>query len=89
MSETIYVKENSRGGLDPTDDASLARARATDLITLPPSVPGTNCANCLWVKPRKTNVSDYWCAHQKVDLPVTPRMCCALWDNQAVKRSWE
>lgn len=89
MADTVYVKKNRRGGLDPTDDASLERAKKTDLITLPPGVEGTNCSNCMYAKPRETNMAQFWCAHPKVNLPITPRMCCALWDNKEVKRPWE
>ncbi len=85
----VRAKKNRRGGVDPTDEASLRRAEAADLITLPPGVPGTNCANCMWAKPLDTNVAKHWCVHEKVNLPITPRMCCKWWDNAKVKRPWE
>lgn len=85
----MRAENNEEGGLDPVDAASLRRAERTDLITLPPGVEGTNCANCLWVRQRASSVADHWCVHPEVNFPVTPRMCCAKWDNEGVKRPWQ
>lgn len=85
-----YTK-NAQGGVDPTDFGGLARAAQADLVTLPETVQGTNCANCLWARPStpgQITISWYWCAHPKVDLPITPRMCCALWDATGTRRAW-
>lgn len=85
----VYVKKNKQGGLDQTDETSLERAKEADLITLPANVPGTNCSNCMYAQPRKSNMADFWCVHAEVNLPITPRMCCKFWDNKGVKRPWD
>lgn len=72
-------------------DAALSRAKAADLVTLPPALQkgdgGTRCANCQFVRQGE----DY-CDHEKVDQPLpdgAPAMCCALWDAPGTKRAWE
>jgi hypothetical protein len=84
----LLFKKNTEGGVDPVDSTSLARAKVVDLITLPPDVPGTNCGNCSWARPHPSAVAQHWCAHPRVLQPITPRMCCALWDNAGVRRPW-
>lgn len=73
---------NERGGYD-YDGVALDRAKAADLITLPPDIAGTNCAegNCEFGK-------SGFCKHPKILLPVTDRMSCSLWNNKQVHRSW-
>lgn len=55
------------------------RARRVDLIVLPAHVQGTNCGNCRYF-------SQDYCSHPEVRLPVTQRMCCALWDALGTQR---
>lgn len=57
--------------------------KEVDLIDLPEEVQGTNCGNCMYVDEDK----DY-CNNPNVKLPVTTRMCCALWDRKDVIRPW-
>jgi hypothetical protein len=66
----------------PTGSTELERAKNADLVTLPDDVRGTNCGNCRFF-------DDDYCTHEKVDQPVTPRECCALWDNLGAKRRWQ
>jgi hypothetical protein len=75
--EQVYSDElNNAGGIDPKNDFEMYRAETTDLITL----PGDS----------KSDVTDKRrCHHPKVDMYVTTRMCCALWDNDNVKRPWK
>ena len=62
-------------------------AKAVDLITLPESVEGTNCFNCKYIK--KWDFEAGFCMNKKIELPVTSKMCCALWDAEGTIRSWE
>jgi len=75
--EAIYQEElNSVGGIDPKGDFEIYRAQATDLITLPDG--------------SKDDAADKrHCHHPKVNMFVTARMCCALWDHDKVKRPWQ
>ena len=65
---------NSQGGIDPKGEEQLARAKAADLITL----PGDNIV-----------LKKAYCHHPDVKLTVTPKMCCAFWDNGDAIRPWE
>lgn len=82
------LKLNEEGGITPYTPEQVEKYRQVDLITLPQMVPGTNCGNCTYFKEQKTGEFAL-CKHPKVLEPVTERMCCALWDNRGVKRSWE
>ena len=76
---------NDRGGYDYTSDPeALERAKNADLITFPPKIVGTTCAigNCKWTD------KQMFCIHPKVQLPVTDRMTCGVWDNEEVIRPW-
>lgn len=66
---------DSQGGFLVPYDA-IKRAREADLITLPgrPAVKPTQKLHC---------------DHKEVQQWVTPRMCCAFWDAEGVKRAWE
>ncbi len=64
---------NKQGGTQPRTSFELVRARAVDLVTLPTSISGTNCSNCLHFK-------NGFCKHKLVQMPVTKRQCCALWN---------
>lgn len=75
-------ESDGRGGFKPEN---TQRARKVDLITLPASIKGTNCGNCEYIQ---KNGKALWCRHKEVQMHVTERMCCALWDHPAVKRSW-
>lgn len=75
---------NQEGGLDPQNAKDMAKSKKVDLITLPMNVLGTNCGNCKFINEEKN-----FCTHDDVQLPVTERMCCALWDNEGVKRPWK
>jgi len=67
---------NSNGGYDYTGEAKKI-AKRCGLTTLPKSVPGTNCGNCIFF-------SSGFCDHYKVLLPVTSRQCCKFWDDKSV-----
>ncbi len=73
--------KNSQGGYMQSGE-ELARAKKADLLTLPPGVEGTNCANCKFQK-------DGFCKHKEVQQAVTPRMCCAFWDAEGCVRAWK
>jgi len=76
-NESIFIEEiNKSGGIDPKNDFEMYRAEACDVITL----PGGSKEEVLEKK---------HCHHPKVDMYVTSRMCCALWDNDAVSRPWK
>ncbi len=60
-------------------------AQRVDLIVLPPEIEGTNCGNCEYFE-KSGDMG--WCKHDKIKQWVTARMCCSLWDNDKVKRSW-
>lgn len=64
---------NAQGGIDPTDDAGLKRAAASDLITMPGK--------------QKVSVK-VACTHPKVKLWVNSRMCCAFWDAPGTYRPY-
>lgn len=66
---------NSNGGYDYYGkDKEIAKK--CGLQTLPKTVPGTNCGNCI-----------FWgtghCSHSKVLLLVTSRQCCKYWDDKS------
>lgn len=73
---------NEEGGYEYSGEA-LERAKNADVITLPPKIIGTTCAegNCMYGK-------NNFCIHPKIQLPVTDRMTCGWWDNELVKRPW-
>ncbi len=67
---------NEQGGIDPKSDEEMQRAQKADLITL----PGAS----------KTDAKNKkMCYNEKVKMFVTERMCCAYWDNKAVRRPWK
>ncbi len=75
--EPVDPKElNMEGGIDPKNDVDMEKARKADLITL----PGGSKADA---------TSKRLCYNEKVKMFVTVRMCCAYWDNEAVKRPWK
>ena len=80
------MEKNKLGGIDPTDKHLLERAKKADLVTLPPSVKGTNCYNCKFIDNKRKEIG--FCRHPKVLLNVTERMCCALWDNKFTYRAF-
>ncbi|MGE5575243.1 MAG: hypothetical protein ACM3UL_03810 [Ignavibacteria bacterium] len=67
---------NSEGGIDPKNEEEMDRAKQADLITL----PGGS---------KKDAASKRFCCNKKIEMYVTVRMCCAYWDNEAVKRPWK
>jgi hypothetical protein len=71
---------DEQGGYIPS---SLVRAKNVDLLTLPDSVSGTNCSNCMHVD---GSPEHGYCRHPKVRMPVNEHMCCALWDNRQAIR---
>lgn len=75
--EAVNLEElNGEGGLDPENQEQTQRAMAADLITLPGG--------------SKTDASNKkFCYNEKIKMYVTARMCCAYWDNEAVKRPWK
>jgi hypothetical protein len=81
--ELAKSEKDANGGLVPED---TERARSVDLISLPIDVKGTNCGNCKFVFKGKEGG---YCTNNKVNMPVNDRMCCALWDNEGVRRAWE
>lgn len=76
---------DANGGVIPQD---MATAKAADLITLPPSVPGTNCFNCMYALSISGNPSTRYCRHRRIRQIVNERNCCSYWDNPEVKRPW-
>jgi len=80
---------NPIGGYNYDKKEDLGTAKKFDLITLPKKIEGTNCANCEYVKILDANKGLGFCNHKFIMLPVTERMCCALWNNEGVSRSWE
>lgn len=66
---------NDQGGIDPKNQEQMQRAQAADLITL----PGGSKLDA---------ASKRFCTHEKIQMYVTARMCCAYWDNAGVKRPW-
>ena len=74
--ESVSPKElNEEGGIDPKNQEEMERAKKADLITLPGGSKG-DAAN------------KRFCKNDAVKMFVTARMCCAYWDNEAVKRPW-
>ncbi len=75
--EPVNLKElNEEGGIDPRNEEEMDRAKKADLITL----PGGSKADASNKK---------FCYNDKIKMDVTVRMCCAYWDNEAVKRPWK
>ena len=75
--EPVNPKElNAEGGIDPKTDEDMQKAQKADLITL----PGGSKADATGKK---------MCYNEKIKMYVTVRMCCAYWDNSAVKRPWK
>jgi hypothetical protein len=75
--EMLYSEEiNGEGGIDPKSGEEMERAKKADLITL----PGGSKAEAENKK---------FCKHEEIKMFVTARMCCAYWDNSAVKRPWK
>ena len=68
---------NAKGGYNYSGEAKVT-AKRCGLVTLPESVQGTNCGNCIFF-------GSGFCSHSKVLLPVTSRQCCALWDDKSFR----
>jgi len=64
---------NDEGGIDPTNEEEMGRSKKADLITL----PGGSKSEVLTKK---------FCYNNEIKIYITIRMCCAYWDNDAVKR---
>jgi len=82
---------NAAGGTVPTNEEEALRAEDSDLITLPVSIVGTNCANCKFigeVQSRAGNVKAAFCNHPQVEQMVTNRMCCIFWDTPGTRRDF-
>jgi hypothetical protein len=67
---------NDQGGIDPKTDEEMKRAQKADLITLPGGTKADAANKKL-------------CYNEEIKMFVTVRMCCAYWDNKAVKRPWK
>ncbi len=67
---------NPEGGIDPKTEEEMLKAKSADLITL----PGGSKAD---------TINKKLCYNDKIKMYVTERMCCAYWDNAAVKRPWK
>ena len=67
---------NEEGGIDPKNNEEMSRAEKADLITLPGGSRGDAATK-------------RFCYNEAIKMFVTPRMCCAYWDNEAVKRPWK
>lgn len=76
------LETNQMGGFDHEDNKEKKKFKHVDLITLPEDVKGTNCGNCKFWKKK-------FCTHPEIQLWVTERMCCAYWDHEGARRSWE
>lgn len=72
-----YPELNSNGGYKYSGESKEV-AKKAGLVTLPKLVKGTNCGNCIF------NQNNF-CDHNKVLLPVTDKMCCALWDDRSFR----
>jgi hypothetical protein len=59
-----------------------SRANKVDLIILPESIPGTSCESC-------EHFDVDYCKHPKVEMNVSPRMCCYYWENPKAPRATE
>lgn len=67
---------NDQGGIDPKNDSDMKKAKAADLITLPGGTKADAAAK-------------RFCVNKEIQMYVTTRMCCAYWDNSAVRRPWK
>ena len=67
---------NDLGGIDPKTDDDMQAAREADLVTL----PGGS---------KDEFLSKRFCAHAKIGMFVTVRMCCNYWDHSGTRRPWE
>jgi len=75
--EPVVASElNDQGGIDPKTQEEMQKAQKADLITLPG-----------WSKADATNKKI--CYNEKIKMFVTAHMCCAYWDNSAVRRPWK
>lgn len=82
------LKNNAGGYIYSESENKIAEP--VDLITLPSDIVGTNCANCKFIQDKEEALRGKgYCIHPKILLPVTARMCCALWDNTHAIRSWK
>lgn len=78
-------EKNELGGYEYTGEAKEI-AKKYDLLTLPASVRGTNCANCSFYT---SLAKGGFCFRHNILLPVTPRMSCTYWNNLSADRSWD
>lgn len=81
----MYVR-NKAGGIDPEEKHLIERAKEADLVTLPKNIEGTNCYNCMYITDKSKDAG--FCNHPKVKMLVNGRMCCALYDNKGILRSF-
>ncbi len=72
----VAIELNDEGGIDPKTQEEMQKAKEADLITL----PGGSKSDA---------TSKKMCHNEKIKMYVTERMCCAYWDNKAVKRPWK
>ena len=59
------------------------RARAVDLISLPPGLCGTSCGSCRYFQfePKSPDRNIGYCAHHLVRMNVDAHFCCYYWAN--------
>lgn len=75
----------------PLDDEALKRAKAADLVRLPPHLrggqDGTACSSCIFVQ-----LKNNYCNHEKLKMVLpydAKEMCCKYWDAPNTGREWE
>lgn len=87
------ISLNSKGGFNYDfrngSEQAVWTAEKVDLLTLPKNVEGTNCSNCSFYQTIDKEKGYGFCKNEKIKLPVTSRMCCALWDNKNATRQWK
>lgn len=57
------------------------RARAADLLALPPNIQGTNCSNCMFIRgsPNGGVQGVGYCEHPRMRMNVLHKWCCSFW----------
>lgn len=72
-------KRSVQNLLEEWAPSEKAKAKAADLVILPPNIQGTNCGNCKFFQ-------DGRCLNANVGMNVQPNFCCIYWDAEGVKR---
>jgi hypothetical protein len=89
MQQTKMLKWDHLGGVAPRFPEDMQMAQSVNLLTLPNTVQGASCVNCVHFRALDAGTGAGFCTNPEVKLDVSSRMLCSRWDNPGAEKSWE